>query len=108
MPYLLGQHIHTVHFQDQPYSYPLPKLYMSTYALLLGVYCTFFNAFSMLSFGILAAFALFKTAANLLFTEGSVPPDLAEETISSDILEYKILFLASLAPFVCFTLLHLL
>lgn len=81
----------------------------------------------MLSLGMLAALALFKIACNLLLTLGSIPPaiilgvnhysidnsiksyaPLAADTISSDIFEYMILFFASLAPFVCFTLLHLL
>lgn len=34
----------------------------------------FFNAFSIFSLGILAAFALFKIACNLLLIEGSDPP----------------------------------
>jgi hypothetical protein len=71
--------------------------------------------------------ALFKMAWSLLLTFGSRPPavktrfsesnrrffygyylPLAADTISRDIFEYMTLFLASLAPLVCLTLLHLL
>jgi hypothetical protein len=62
----------------------------------------------MLSLGIIACFALLKAAANLPLIAASAPPARMDEIISSEILEKSLPRLASFAPLVCLTLLHLL